>query len=316
MDVSSKFDLKQLRYFVAVVDAGSISRASQMHHIAQPALSRRIAQLEQDLGVPLLHRGHAGAQPTEQGAILYRAAQRILRDMTAVMETVQAADSDPVGNVAAGCLQSLASLIGAQLAVRLIADRPKIRLSLATGQSLDIYRALASGLLDVALFVWNEEAPNLTMELCVQEEFFLVCAPDMAGLPRDEVLEPQQLAGIPFVFPTTRTYASGPLIIEQLHGTGIDLKVVAEVDGDAMKPLLRSALVCTISTWSHIQQDVEAGYVVLKRLRNTPMVRTLALCTATDRPLSLAARLVAQQMRDIMYGSIQSGEWRYAHVKV
>ena len=316
MDVSSKIDLKQLRYFVAVVDAGSISRASQMHHIAQPALSRRIAQLEQDLGVALLHRGYAGAQPTEQGTILYRAAQRILRDMSTAAAAVQAAEANPAGHVRVGCLQSLVTLVGAPLTIAMLAEHPQIRLAVITGQSQDIYRALLDGSLDIALFVWNEQVPHLEVELLLQEEFFLASAPDMPGIPSEDVVDLHHLAQVPFVFPTVRAYASGPLIIERLHGMGISLNVVAEVDGDGMRPLIRGGHAAAIATWSHVQEDVAAGHIVLKRLRNTPMARTLALCTAEDRPLSLAARAVAEQIKGLTHRRIQSGQWQHVHVKV
>ncbi|MBL8549576.1 MAG: LysR family transcriptional regulator [Hyphomonadaceae bacterium] len=314
MDLRTNIDLKQLRYFVAVVDAGSISRASKLHHIAQPALSKRIGQLEYDLGAPLLHRGHTGVQPTEQGWMLYRAAQRVLRDMASVVEAVHAAESDPVGDVRIGCLQSLTALVGAPLAVRVIEEFPRVRLSVLGGQSLEIYRALVDGLLDVALCVWDEEAPHLEVELQIQEEFFLAASPDMPGLPKEAVIDPKRLKRFPFVFPTARTYASGPVIVGQLQEMGIELNVIAEIDGDGIKSLIAGGHGCCILTLSTIQSEVAAGRIVLKRLRNTPIWRTLALCTAKDRPLSLAARAVTQQMKKVIEDQIRTGAWRNVQI--
>jgi len=315
MDFGSKIDLKQLRYFVAAVDAGSISRASQLQNIAQPALSKRIAQLEQDLGVTLLHRGHGGVQPTEQGVMLYRAAQRVLRDMGSIVDAVHAAETDPAGDVHVGCLHSLTTLVGAPLAIQVISECPKVHLSVLGGQSTDIYRALVDGLLDIALFVWNEDSPHLQIELLLQEDFFLAAAPDMPSLPKGNVIDSRHLNGIPFVFPTTRTYASGPLIIEQLREKGIDLNVIGEIDGDGIKALIAGGHACSFLTWSHIHEEVASGKIALKRIRNVPITRTLALCTPKDRPLSLAGRTVAQRMNQIIEDQIATTSWRHVTIK-
>ena len=71
-------DLRQLRYFVAIVQSGSISRAALQLNVAQPALSMHIRNMETDLGTPLLFRAPHGVQPTEAGLILFRNARAIL----------------------------------------------------------------------------------------------------------------------------------------------------------------------------------------------------------------------------------------------
>jgi len=73
--------LRHLRYFVGIVDAGSLSRAATTLYVAQPALSQQMAELEQELGLPLLHRSARGVRPTPAGEVLYREAQAILRHM-------------------------------------------------------------------------------------------------------------------------------------------------------------------------------------------------------------------------------------------
>src|SRR6187551_723248 len=98
-----RIDLLQLHYFVAVVDAGSITKASRMCHIAQPALSKRVASLEEELGVQLLHRGAFGVQATEEGMTLYRASQRVLRDVAALPDVLNSTSGNPKGSVRIGC---------------------------------------------------------------------------------------------------------------------------------------------------------------------------------------------------------------------
>jgi LysR family transcriptional regulator, nitrogen assimilation regulatory protein len=82
--------LRHLRYFVRIVEAGSFSRAATLVHIAQPALSQQIAELELELGVPLLIRGPRGTHPTPAGDILYHEAVSILGRMDQLPELVRA----------------------------------------------------------------------------------------------------------------------------------------------------------------------------------------------------------------------------------
>ena len=71
-------DLKQLGYFIAIVEEGSISAAAKQLHISQPPLSAQLRRLEEELGVPLIERGPRRVTPTEAGRALYRQAKRLL----------------------------------------------------------------------------------------------------------------------------------------------------------------------------------------------------------------------------------------------
>ena len=74
-------ELRQLRYFVAIVDHGSLSRAALVLHVAQPALTQQIHQLEEELGAQLLHRSAQGVLATDAGKIFYEHAQAILKQV-------------------------------------------------------------------------------------------------------------------------------------------------------------------------------------------------------------------------------------------
>ena len=76
---ASTVELRQLRYFVRIVEVGSVSRASQSLHVAQPALSQQVSRLEQELGTRLLSRSVRGVTPTDAGQAVYQHARRILR---------------------------------------------------------------------------------------------------------------------------------------------------------------------------------------------------------------------------------------------
>ena len=105
--------LRHLRYFTRIVEAGSFSRAASVVHIAQPALSQQIAELELDLGVTLLHRSARGVAPTPAGDVLYHEAVSILGRIEQLPELVRSGGPEIEGTVNIGTSSTLAaSLFG------------------------------------------------------------------------------------------------------------------------------------------------------------------------------------------------------------
>ena len=101
--------LRHLRYFTRIVEAGSFSRAASVVHIAQPALSQQIAELELDLGVTLLHRSARGISPTPAGDVLYHEAVSILGRIEQLTELVRSGGPEIEGTVNIGTSSTLAS---------------------------------------------------------------------------------------------------------------------------------------------------------------------------------------------------------------
>src|SRR5690242_16266667 len=77
----SRLDLLTLKLFVAIVEEQSMAKAAEREHIAPSALSRRISDLEETLGTPLLHRHHKGIDPTPAGRALIQHARTVIRDL-------------------------------------------------------------------------------------------------------------------------------------------------------------------------------------------------------------------------------------------
>src|SRR5580704_16071774 len=93
---------RQLRYFVSIVEAGSFSRAATVVHVAQPALSQQVADLEARLAVELLHRSARGIQPTAAGAILYKEAKVLLQQLDQIPAIVRSTSGEVEGAVNLG----------------------------------------------------------------------------------------------------------------------------------------------------------------------------------------------------------------------
>src|ERR1700720_637258 len=112
-------DIQHLRYFVSVVDMGSLSKAAGALSISQPSLSQRVSAMEYQLGVPLLLRSAAGVSPTDAGLTLYRHARIVIRQMQEMEVDVVSEGGGAVGQVAVGLPTSIAAVLAAPLVERL-----------------------------------------------------------------------------------------------------------------------------------------------------------------------------------------------------
>lgn len=106
-------ELKQLSYFVAVAEEGSITAAARRLYISQPPLSTQMKLLEQELGCQLFERGRSAIRLTEQGAILYRHALTLLEISRAARDEVLSSTGEVRGTLRLGVVSSVVSSHGA-----------------------------------------------------------------------------------------------------------------------------------------------------------------------------------------------------------
>lgn len=143
-------ELRQLRQFVAVCEAGSLTRAGARLHTAQQSLSQTVATLESELGVRLLDRGAFGVRPTDAGRVLWERGAALLRDADAVARAVRDTGGHPTGTV-----RLRYGLDSEHLVRRLLADvrarLPQLTVAGWTGPDSDNVRALRAGDADLVL---------------------------------------------------------------------------------------------------------------------------------------------------------------------
>lgn len=123
-------DIRELRTFIAVAKTGNITRAAEELHISQPALSRQIIKLENELGCKLLERGGHGISLTNAGHLLLNRA-RELSDLLDKTETELKTPDVASGEVSIACSETHATLAIARIAKRLSRSHPNIRFSFA-----------------------------------------------------------------------------------------------------------------------------------------------------------------------------------------
>jgi len=145
-----RFDLTTLKLFVAAIDHGSIAGAAEREHMVPSAASKRIADLEDGLGVALLVRQHAGVVPTAAGEALARHAREVIKTLDQIPGTLStvAADDRPDLRILAN--QTAAVVVAADIA-NYIAQHPGVKIRLEEGQSLPIVESVAQGHADIGI---------------------------------------------------------------------------------------------------------------------------------------------------------------------
>jgi LysR family nitrogen assimilation transcriptional regulator len=222
---------RHLRTFVCVARNGSFSRAAEILHIAQPALSQQIKQLEDELGTALFVRYARGVRLSRAGETMLDGAEDILLRIATLKMSVQVEATTVSGDVRLGLPTTVVKLLGRSIAKRMDLDHPGIQLHLIEAMSGHLCDWLAKGQLDVAILYdppFYSNFPNaMTVRPMLREAFSLILPGTMMVGP--EPLKVAEFADIHFVFPG-KLHAIRALIAGFLVENEIDIKTVIEVD--------------------------------------------------------------------------------------
>lgn len=140
-----------LEYYLAVTREGNISAAAEALHVSQPALSRQIKDLEDELGVKLFERGSRKIKLTEEGIILRRRAEEMLRLMQITESEISQAHNSIYGEIHIGAGESLAFHHLSEVAGKIHEAHPGVRFYITSGDTKDLMEQLNNGLLDIVL---------------------------------------------------------------------------------------------------------------------------------------------------------------------
>jgi len=175
-------ELRQLRYFVAVVEAGSMGRAAAALGLVTSALSQQIGRLEGELATRLLQRTPTGVAPTDAGLAFLQQAQLALRHAEAAGNAARQARLS--GQVSIGLAPSTAAVLGLELMRAMQARYPDVRLRLVETLSGHLATMLNARLLDLAIVFETETARRWSVLPLLDEHLFVIGGPGLAGMPR------------------------------------------------------------------------------------------------------------------------------------
>ena len=237
-------DLKQLQYFLAVVEAGGFSAGATALQLAQSSLSRQIALLETELGQRLLVRTGRGATPTEAGLALLPHARQMLDIARRARDELQEMDDSPSGRITVGMPPRVALGLSAPLIQAFRQRLPRAVVSVSEALSIQLHEQLVAGRLDMALLFDPPSSPLLHYQTLMQEPLILVAPARGARLP--ERLSLGGLARYPLVLPSPPN-AIRSLVDVALKARHVEVTVLAEVGAvKTVLTLVAQGVGCTI----------------------------------------------------------------------
>jgi len=195
-----KLDLRRMRYFLAVAEELSFSRAAERLHMAQPPLSYQIKQLEKDLGVLLFERTRRGVRLTDAGRLLFEEARRILIQLEQTARMVERVGSGAVGRLNLGFVPSASNEVLPPLLHRFRTRFPAVEILLQEMPPDDVVQRLHDSRVDVGFFYLPFADEALAFRP-VSREVFVVALPEAHPLAARAEVELASLADEPFILP-------------------------------------------------------------------------------------------------------------------
>ncbi|WP_416547145.1 LysR family transcriptional regulator [Limnohabitans sp. DCL3] len=276
-------DLKQLAYFVEVVERGSFSKAAVSLNLAQPSLSRQIAALETELGHRLLERTGRGVNITEAGLALLSHAKVMLNAAEEAKFQIKEMRNEPSGKVVVGLPLRVSMGLCVPLIQRFREQWPNALITVVEGLSLSLREALIHGRIDLALLFDPAPTPLLKYETLMREKLMLV-APASVPLPKQVSLH--MLKDFPMVLPSSPNPIRN-LIDAFLLPKKIDLKIVAEVGAvHSALALVETAMACSILPESALNLRANHPKVSWAPIGPPAMWNQLILAIPAARPMN------------------------------
>lgn len=300
-------NLRQLRYFVRVVEVKNLTRAAEVLHVAQPALSQQMAQLEERLGVPLLVRGPKGVTPTAEGLLLYRHAQTILRQVDSTRSLLSRAADHITGTVSIGLASSTARILALPLMQRIKTELPGIVLEIVDVPSADLTKLVLQGRIDFSLSPDQLPLNGLTHENLLQEELLLLTPPSWKlRRGRQRIAD---IAEMPLMLPSLPNTLRAR-VDHAFLAAGHTVNLYAEASTSAILiPAVRMGAAATILPYSAAHPEIADGSIRASSLE-LPLARELAMCCSNSLPLTPAVQRVMDFCKEEIRRLIGSGAWK------
>ena len=309
-------ELRQLRYFVAIVDHGALSRAALVLHVAQPALTQQLRQLEDELGAQLLHRSAQGVLCTDAGKVFYEHARAILKQVADARSAVVQSTTRPSGSVTLGLPHSISGALALPLLMAIRARYPEISLQLTEELSGNLADQLQSGRINLAVLFDDGQMKAFTSAPLLEEDLMFICRAGSAFDPGGASVSFADALKQTLILPA-QPQGVRPRIDNAARAAGLALANVIEINSIAiLKSALLADMGATLLPAAPLQDQIDSGALVARALHDPALSRKVTLCASKNIPLTNAAAAVAKLVHQVARELCDSGGWRGARVQL
>ena len=302
-------ELRQLRYFVAIVDHGSLSRAARVLHIAQPALTQQIRQLEEELGAQLLHRSAQGVLSTDAGKTFYEHAQAILKQVDDARSAVAQSADKPAGTVALGIPQSVSAALALPLLTAVREHYPEISLQLTEELSGNLIEQLKSGRINLAVLFDDGQLGAFATTPLVEEDMMFITRAGSRFAPKKKAIALAKAVEVPLILPGLQ-HGVRPRIESTARAAGLATRDIIEINSIAiLKSAILAGMGATLLPVAPVRAEVERGAMRALAIHDPAIARTVVLCTSRNIPLTNAAAAVSRLVVQVAHELCAGGHW-------
>ncbi len=301
-------ELKQVKYFITIVETGSLGKAAQVLGVGTSALSQQMTKLEDELATRLLQRNATGVTPTPSGLAFFKQAQLVLRHAEYAVEAAHS--SRLTGHVSVGFSPSIASVLGVPF-MRLMSERyPDIKIHLVESLSGNLAHLVNARQLDIAIVFTQDVNSNWAVEPLLKEPMFLMA--NRALLKQhgyeqcihDGQIDLDKINQLPLVLPSRR-HGLRKFLDQKVDALDVDY----EVDG------LHLLMNCVSQLNMATIQPVSAHFDYLKsdlcllKIVEPALDRVNYLISISEEELSPASLATKVAIKSCIKDLIYHGQW-------
>lgn len=311
-------ELRQLRYFLAIAQQGSFSKAAATLYVAQSALSHQLAQLEDELGRPLFQRLPRGVELTPAGQAFHPHALAILRQVEDARQSVTQTDGEAAGKVIFGIPHSVSQALALPLLKAVRSALPRVELELTEELTGNLLPQLRTGLIHLAVLFDNGQLDEFRCDPLLEESLLLISPASAPDAPKAPVSLGEALR-LPLILPAS-PHGVRPIVEVAARKAGLAApNVVADISSiSILRTSLLAGLGHTLLPPMPMQHELDSGLLqavpIVSETPSETLSRRVMLCASRHIPASAATQAVAGVLHPLVAQLCREGSWREARL--
>lgn len=300
-------DIKQLRALLAIAETGSATKAAELLRIVQPAVSRHVRLLEEELGVELFERERHGMVLTDAGRTLVEYGRRALQEIDRAKAEIQPVTGQISGTAVIGLLPSTCELLAAELVATVKAKHPQLVVRINVGYAGNLLQWLEAGDVEVALLYDTKGSAALQVQALLDEQLYLVGPP--GSLSQSEPQTVESFRDLPLVLPNA-PHGLRSVVEHACAVAGITPTIAVETNSlNVQKNLVAKGFGYTVLPSSAVSEEMENGILAGAPVVSPNLSRRIVLARSTTRRQTPAASFASAELVALMRRLVLDGAW-------
>jgi len=304
-------DIRELRSFIHIARLGSFSRAANDLHIAQPALSRQVAKLEEEIGASLFVRHGRGVRLTSAGASLLERAEMIVNLVAQTGEHVRTSKDNLTGHLALGLPPAVGTWVAPAIVEAFRNEWPAVGLHIREGLSSSLQEWVLDRRVDIAVVYNQPPLDALHVTPLNSEPMVLISAPSDARFlgPGGDSVTFRDVAELPLIAPAF-PHADRRVLEQAAAQHGAHLHVALEVDSVSLtKELVAAGHGYAVITQTAVQGEIDGGKIRAIAIERPPIRSVVSIVTLREQQPSRLVQAASEIITRSMHNLVTEGAW-------